>query len=479
MFNHRAEETHVSDYAGLSDTVDRVVLAAIDAEMYRVGCIKELDGSYTYAPSGIGSSPIPIPGPGQGTAPTIVPQGAMELFDPNAMYAKYQQEIPALFEPFLPGQLPEPSSFEGARGTVLDSMIKLAMSPHDEQNPVDTDDPTVIVHNPDLTALTNAQGILNQFSGDTVTAFREKYLNHFEGVLECQYLVARELWVTLHMEQEVWTRTEQDIARIADSAIAAFEDSKSGGFDLKLVVDVVGSVLAIAALHPAVGAVTKAASTVVGQIGKYVPKSQPQKTSEFSGGTPDEVLSKLREGIETFKKDIASQEDAISERLRELSSAMSTYPDCFDLSRPTELLETDAATDVVTAKDEIALESSELRRVGREHLPQLADQLRTAANGLDDPAPYHMWLRSGGVGAGYTGPWTDWERVANALVADLLDTQTELRDGGETLAICADAFDHSDAHVAGALDQHRKKIEPHYAPPPPPRVPGRPGMQPY
>jgi len=410
-----------------------------------------------------------IPGPGQGPTGDVHKHiNSPETFNPtNDIYNKWPEEVHKAFEPWL--SLPEGSVLDGKLEDVTSVMRTLATTAMPDEGE------DIIGANTELNKVTNtAADILAQFSGKVVRTFKENYIDNFEDVVTGQYHLARMLKMTMAAEKEVFVRAWNDLGALADDAGDAM--THTGGFgdvDWETVVKVVGSCLAVAGLYSGAGVVLKGVGTVVNSVlAKWVPKhNEDSSKRRFSGYSADEVFGEVKKGLGDLSRDISDQEIEIWDKCNDVIQLTKSYPRSFDLEKPDDMLDTVDPNDVVTDKDVIALEASELRDVGRRMLPDVAKELQKAADALERSGSSTPWLREGPIGMGYYGPWENWYTLEYTLKTFLSDTATELIEGGEILAICADSFDQTDASVSEHLKKYVKEITP---PPAPPRHGHRP-----
>jgi len=455
--------------ADLPGKIQNIIDEAIRADMRQMLFYPAPGGGFSrHRIGGMGEAVVddPIPGPGQGATgdiPRFIP-GDGTTFNPTGdVYEKWDGAIRAVFEPWL--SIPQGSDFDDKLGDVTEVMRRLATTaqPDDGEN--------VIGANLELNKVTEtAKDTLAQFSGKVVRTFKENYIDNFEDVVAGQYHLARMLKMTMAAEREVWIRAWDDLGKLADDCAQAMSETYDfGDVDWETVVKVVGSCLAVAGLYSGAGVVLKGVGTVVNSVlAKWVPKHQEDSTKRtFSAGTStDSVFEELKKALTGHSTDISDQEIEIYDKVNDVIALTKSYPESFDLQRPDDMLDTTNPDDVVTDKDVIALESSELRDVGRRLLPAVAKELNAAGDKLEASTYSMTWMREGPIGMGYYGPWEQWYTLAYTLKTYLTDTAQELVQSGEILAICADSFDQTDASVSEHLKKYTKEIAP------PPAAPG-------
>jgi hypothetical protein len=452
----------VTNYSALSGLIDDVVEAAIDATMRRSHWIPNGSGGYTYVKDDYHT--VTVPGPNGGDTGDVEIGGTMPAgtdavipitVNPSKeVYGPWREAITEAFEGWT--KLPEPHDYIGPVQQVNAGTERLSAGGDTHSGQTSQGGNTQLAATVATIALE-----LAPFSGDTIDAFSLNYVNRFQYVATNQCALGAALTVALTAEQKVWTQAQASIVKIAQDAKTAFEESLGGG-DISTALTVLGMLAAAAGLvvsGPAAAAAIGGASTVIGIL-KDAAGFVPEKESvPLGGGSPDEVLGNLRKAIKKLSDDINTEEQRIASTMRDVLAAATAHDGEFNLARPDRFFHENKPTELVTHKNEIALEAKTLRTIGLTHMRHVATELKGAATQLTVDPSADMWDRPGDIGMYFSGPSSDVWALSDHLVDILVETAGEMMDAGERLEIAARAFTQTDAQVHHALAEQSKRLD--------------------
>lgn len=441
----------MGNYYRLVRTVEDLIDAAITWQMSRDYNFHSDDegGFLRHDPALI--DPERIPGRGGSTGEVLIDVSndiAGHVNPATEVYAVWEKRFRDLFEPWFYPELPDQVGFQAAIDNASLTVGELA-------DATLTDDEEIIEANQNLSLVeVTAVTYLASFTGHTVGDFKRLYLDRFAGVRKGQFVVALALYTLLRAEQRIWLDAQGDIAETAEQAVTSMRGD-AGGWTTALKV--VGSIAAVTSIFTAgtTAVVAGAASTAIGIFNNLVQQGEPVERT-YAGSSPDEVFAAIKDAVRDLKDAIADQESSIERTLSNLHDAVAAGPG-FNLARPS-LLDLTDPRGVVAERNEIALDPSVLRTVGREDLPMVGRDLMIAADALDPTVGSDNWFRRDGIGLGTVGPQPAVIKLSELLARVLDETGRELIHAGETLAIAADVFEQTDAEVMAALERHRDQL---------------------
>ena len=468
----------MSSYESLEATIDLIVDAAIESEMYlngyegTVGTGFEHQGPYVHV-----TGPNQSGRRGYGGVATDGFGYPVEFTPPwnigADVYAAWDEAIRSAFEGWT--ELPDPGGFEALTDRCRDAASTLT------DGSLATEQYGITGGNQELGDIGTMNTELAQFNGATINAFTRNYSNRLPVIVRGQSAIAAILWFGVAGEREIWTAARLDIADVADKVLAAMKAARGGGgADFSTALKVGGAVASIAGKFvpgPA-GTIISVAGTGAGALSALIPKPKPPKwtTLPFGGATPTDVLSKLRDGLQKLNETISDQESQIYDLLSSAHSTVQAEEDSFNLAAPLRLLNETNQDNLITA-DETRVKIDTLRWIGHTVMPNIAGQLDIAKGKISGGSSSGPWTRPANIGYGSTGPFYSWSSLEGHLENLLVDTAWEVRSAGHHLVIAADDFEDTDAQAHADLAAHSRELRdgsPAYDhdPPPPTRPMG-------
>jgi hypothetical protein len=453
----------MTGYGGLAGQIDKVVEAAIKADMTLQGWIPTGDG-FTFVKGEWDTVTVPGPnGPPTGEVKIGSEMAAgtdaamsITVNPTEEVYGPWREAITSAFEGWT--DLPKPGSYTGPFNAVR-AGTELLSGGGDAGTGQASQGGNTHLAGTVLSIVTE----LAPFSGDTIDAFSRNYVNRLQSVSANQSYLGSALTVALDAEKRVWEEAQASIVRIADEAEPAFEASAHGSGGGGAALTVLGMLATAAAFYftGGVGAgAVGAASKVIGLLKDA--KSLAPKGEEkvpLGGGSPREVLDNLRTAIKKLSDDISTEETRIEDTMTAVLSAATENDGEFNLARPDRFFHENSPTELVTAKNEIALEAKTLTKIGLNYMPFVAGELQKAAGQLNVDGGDAMWSRPANIGLYFTGPSSAVAALSDYLVDVLVETARELRDAGERLDIAARAFTETDGQVHQALAEQSKRLD--------------------
>jgi len=455
----------------MSSRIEKIIEAAITADLAGYGFYGDAESGYTGRASATETDPIPLrdvtvapPGaPDEGRATDEFGQEYRQgdpyfaiPFDPDEIYSAWREAIHEAFDPWL--QVPDPAAFRSKINAARQAAQTLGTSTSTDGDGADIE---LIAGNVRLSGdLTYLNAEISQFNGQTVDAFHRAYVARLPVVISGQWSAAVVLGVGLTAEQEIWRRAREDLLEIADRAREAMEaaaEGGGGGFGMLLkVLGAVASAATIFVTGGTGGAVIGGISTSLGILGSFIPADEGgSQELEFGADEPDEVLDKIRDGLNKLNEAIFDEEHAM--RLAIMDARFELYQPEFDLTSTADLLgETDAADLGTAGVVDVQLET--LRSIGNQVMPAIAGELTAAAALLDSAAGDGPWTRPSSIGLGKIGFHWEWEQMYVMLTLLLPDTAWEIQEAGEHLAIAAGDLGGTDVDVASGLQRHASEV---------------------
>jgi hypothetical protein len=465
----------MSSYESLEATIDLIVDAAIESEMYLNGYEGTVSEGFTHQ-----GPYVHVTGPNQsgrrgyGGVATDGFGYPVEFTPPwnigADVYNAWDEAIHSAFEGWT--ELPDPGGFESLTERTRDAAATLT------DGSLATEKYGITGGNTELGDIGTMNTELAQFNGATINAFTRNYSNRLPVIVRGQSAIAAMLWFGVAGEREIWTSARLDVADVADKVLAAMKAARGGGGgDFSTALKVGGAIASIAGKFvpgPA-GTIVSVAGTGASALGGLIPKPKPPKwtTLPFGGATPSDVLSKLRDGLQKLNETIADQESQIADMLSEAHSVVQAEEESFNLAAPLRLLNETDQGNLITA-DETKVKIQTLRWIGRSVMPNIAAQLDKAKGRIAGGSGSGPWTRPANIGYGSDGPFWSWSSLEEHLESLLVDTAWEVRSAGHHLVIAADDFEATDAEAHRDLAAHSRELRDgspaaDHDPPPQPR----------
>ncbi|WP_435770580.1 hypothetical protein [Nocardioides sp. SYSU DS0651] len=451
----------MSSYDEIWSTIEKIVDAAIEAEMarnhfFRVGDDYQI--AHRESDVGDGWSGGTVNGPGSGQVRWIVqpdrflvawPDQHLELV--ASIYDKWQTAVPEVFRGWT--WLPDPAAMVDDVNRVIQAAQRISQGEDLEDGPRIPAHPTLPGN------LAEANGILENFEGGTVSAFRVNYTRRLTGtVLPNQCGLICEIAEGMLAEAAIFNEARSSVVSIADSMLAAMKAAKpsaeeSGSTDALLTVLGIGlsfaGIFATGGVATAIGLASTTLSTVTAFQGS-------EKSVSLAADHPDAVLDAAREALTTLNDDITSEETAVQATFRGVADALDGPIGRYDLRAPRDLTGSTSHQELVGSPTLLDVDTERLRKVAHTFLPPIADLLDAAAVRLD-PWPA-LWTRSYDIGVDSDGPHTERVAASQALASVLVGTAAELRNACDHLLIAAGDFDRTEGGVEAALRHHAEEV---------------------
>jgi hypothetical protein len=187
--------------------------------------------------------------------------------------------VAEMFTPFV--GMPDPAGFEPAIGAVTKaaSMLNNGTAPDVVNN-------TGVTVNEALGGMDRVGTLVADWRGPAATSFRNNYLDRFKGVTANQYAMALTLKGAMEAERGLWKAARESVDQLAHAAQQSLDAMLDcNPKETACLLTVVGSIFAIAAAAPTLGASLAVTLTVVGEVASSaasVPMEDP-KPVRFNG----------------------------------------------------------------------------------------------------------------------------------------------------------------------------------------------------
>ncbi|GAA4817862.1 hypothetical protein ACFQ0K_09300 [Nocardioides caeni] len=311
-----------------------------------------------------------------------------------------------------------------------------------------------------IDACVNLAGPLGSLRGSTAHAFRTKFINRIEDVVDAQQLVCVILGGHLEAQKLMWTNARRAIVDLVVDTTKAYDDyarTKSAG-DFSVEFKIIGYALAGAGLFASGGL---ALVLGVGGIGLSVAAdtTDVEEAMKFPGGTYSQIKDSFYEGIGKIRKDITSEETLIQQNLTTNTGIVQGHKGEFDLSRPA-LLDVNDGDDIgASDAHEILVNKRAVRSLTADHMPAVASFLRQAGTEIEAAWSVNLegWYRTS-LGISNYGPMHEWYDLW-IIVRDLIaDTADETSACAVTLDLAVQELENQDATERDALGRHAKRV---------------------
>lgn len=308
-------------------------------------------------------------------------------------------------------------------------------------------------------------------NGRAIEAFRTGYVLPLPGLLAQQHTLLVALSQLIRAEGDIWHEARTKVMEIGEGATnsASVEEGDNGA--TRTVLSVIGIVAGVAANMPGPQAIPAALLSggiaLIDELWPGEEEAQDPVPREFAAETPEGVLDRVVDALNTLNGQIDHEETAVTNlavRLEDASRKRSTisaadddpetpvkYNIFFDLPSPVILQETD--------KVDLAINPDTLGYVANDHLPTVANALANTAAQVDHvELAQHAWTRPHFIGSGGTGPYTKCEDLRQRVIDVLTNTGGEVVAASDHLLLARGLIVRSDDAAQQALDAHAREV---------------------
>lgn len=437
----------MATYEELPSIIKKLKRATIDAAMHQVGWkFNDFEYYMPQAPSSHGTGTPPISRPnadGEGGG-QVTGYGASGT-DYVAQFNQIRSNIDALVKPWL--DLPEPSTMRGELAKIKTAYGDLAVGT--SINP-STGTPTIEGSGVLAGHLIDLASDVANLEGDTIRAFKSKFLNRLGFVVGANDAIAYVLAYTLGCEIALFEGARQDVATAFDQARDAMEklSLSQGSIDWEFVLTVAGWAVAVVGILATDGTVLALAAPWAG-LGVDVLKTGAgaAEKAQGSAGSVDSTLQALSGTLGQVNKQLFDAETKIDKCLRDnLTIVLANKNENFDLTDP-------GIQDVPHDPNSkaIALDPIYVDPITNTYMPAIATELSRIAKAAWDCS--FNAIRDASVGIGYQGPAPAWYGLSYPLYELLTDLSTEVTLGAANLKAALADFQHHDAETEAKLKQ--------------------------
>ncbi|WP_069166077.1 hypothetical protein [Nocardia altamirensis] len=142
--------------------------------------------------------------------------------EPRELAEQRYQHIEPLFEPF--SRMPDPAGYDPLIHTLSSAMAELSTKAIAHTDP----NQNVAMNGTDLARMVTAGGYLDIWTGDAAIAFKANFIDRFATISGNQFAALSVMKGVLEAHRAMWRAAREDIAKIAETAIAALNNS--GGY---------------------------------------------------------------------------------------------------------------------------------------------------------------------------------------------------------------------------------------------------------
>ena len=457
----------MGDYAGLQGTIDEIVREAIDWHMQDNFWLKSGDG---YRLQGAYGWTVPGPEAGAGAFPVSFEEprsGTTMTYDfHSTVYEPLRESIQSQFDPWL--TMPQPEDFGDVCTGSYAGMEKISAGQEINGDSV--------TENVDLSAaVTGATDACNGQQGETIKAFKARYMDRMPGVIRNHCAAAADLTEIALGEQLLWRETQKSLASTADAMLKAMQ-ARSGGGGGEILLSIVGAALSIGSAIATGGwsTVLTVAGAATGVGGTLAGGGEEQRVP-LSGDDASAVIDSVHEVLVDLNEKIKAEEQALKDKATSRTGQMDGSD--YDLSVPTSLYEPSEEDDYTGGGNMMQYQAELLADLYSDggHLATIANQLRASSSQLEGVSAFSAFSRAT-VGLVNDGPYSEWNALRLQII-DFLETNRQAcLDAADQLEIAAKFIGDTDTAVSQELGQHGDEVENaqtfSLAPPPHVRPPG-------
>ncbi|BCJ53563.1 hypothetical protein Asp14428_50380 [Actinoplanes sp. NBRC 14428] len=238
--------------------------------------------------------------------------------------------VAEMFAPFL--GMPVPAGFDPAISAITSAATTL-----NNGTAPDVVNNVGVTVNQELGGMDRVGTLVADWRGPAATAFRNNYLDRFKGVTANQYAMALTLKGGLEAERALWKAARESVDQLAHAAQQSLDAMLDcNPKETSCLLTVVGSIFAVAAAVPSLGASLAVTLTVVGEVASSagsIPREDP-KPLRFNGKNAMAIVEQVRRGLEELAKDINDKERVIADAMASSHSVLSGSRDRFMSNRP-------------------------------------------------------------------------------------------------------------------------------------------------
>lgn len=296
---------------------------------------------------------------------------------------------------------------------------------------------------------------LDEMSGNTIEAFKGKFLSQLSRVIANQYAMTVPIGGALRAQENLWTEARKDIANIVQEALDAMNAVVAGsGPNWELLYTVVGVAAKGAGIFATGG--LKAATEVTG-LGVTVltgPGNTNKDSQASADGTCESVLTALESSVKELSDRIGQEEKDLQKNLDDNATAFENQLSGYDINA------TDATLDVPDAQgpgvDIVIISKALVKGITDTHMPNVADELKAAASSLWSAQTSGTALnRPEGIGVQHGAQVFG---LVYKLYESIMNLEWEVRSGAKTLDLVIQDFYDADGSSQKALEKHLEKV---------------------
>lgn len=246
----------------------------------------------------------------------------------------YQQVIEPLFKPF--SRVPDPAGYQPMIDDLSAAMHDLSGG-HIDQDPIDKNP---YLANPTLEKIHTASDYLQDWSGQAAMQFKQKFLDPFPAISANQFILTAILKAALEAHQAMWSKTRDDIDKIAHATMDAFDNKCCDKNTWNVTFTVLSSIGATAAAILTVateGAAAPLALQVIGaaaQVGAVLPPENVPDPPKGGGETALQIINSMKTAIDQLTQAVAGQEAQVAKHIAAVTTLVGSNPSYFVSARP-------------------------------------------------------------------------------------------------------------------------------------------------
>ena len=445
----------MASYDDLDGLLDKLVDAAIDADMWERGFTWQ-DGGHYEDPMRFRNVYRGDPGRND------LGQSSDTTDYESEVFGQWPGVIEKFFAPWRADVLPDPLGFQSQVDALRDAARPIGL-------PAFIASPSVLrsVGRPaaDGGGMT---GLVRDIDADTARlrgrwadAFHAEYVTPLPFVLGNQAAMLELLASSIEAEAEMWKEVRQSVADLAEAGAEWFRATMHGGNVWELVVEVGKSLYTVFELRRS-GNPVEAFQNVLGlvdhavEIKALIDSNAPPDPRET--GVPNDVAgvrTKVAQTLEyTINDHIVYTEERLETLLRGTVAAMRQSRGTFTMG-DSHLERVRDASDLL-APVQVLTERGVERTVSS--LFRLGDQVTAAAGGI--VTSVHPFVRPGSIGLGSRGPYDQVLALENEISRAMRETAFNLERAGTSVRIAADLVfdaDSASSEASGRADDRLAK----------------------
>ncbi|QAY72517.1 hypothetical protein ET445_03335 [Agromyces protaetiae] len=294
---------------------------------------------------------------------------------------------------------------------------------------------------------------LGHMAGDMVGKFNEKFVVRLGGVVSGYHGLSIIIGGALSAEQGLWTTARNDVGKIFGTAMTTAKGIAAAGTspNVPLALDIAGwAVDGLGIFYPGAGPVLEAIGLGLEVVSATV---ENDDQALIDGTDFESMLGTFEASLAKLSSSIRVEEESLRKNLEANFSNVNADRESYDFAAPPSLVETKHEGATV-----IAYRPDQVRMISRDHLPAIAEILRSSSAALTDISMSAVF-RTHNVGLGPYGPKEAFNDLRWLLYELVKNTAWDVEMGGKDLGYVLDEIEGQEAQIVKDVEQFLAELD--------------------